>query len=221
MTTITFKHNTREAAEHQMFHLVAARAYDEFIESMMGGPSRSGNAKQGQIPPKPVPQDKKTTNAFPTAPLREHAINTCSTKLARFHYQLKSAKLNTKVQFMDLMRENGFEAEVLAVMTYRPGDLTYDTRDGLLAFLADGSPKLKLLFGQVLRTYYEKKAKLLVVEETPLYIKLYEDGLRAAWVYTELLYSKPTYKERQKLIDDFNNLASGLQILFLIVEVAS
>lgn len=210
MTTTTIKHNAREAQESQVFHLVAARAYEEFIESMTGPPSRSGKAKKAKIPEKPVPHDNKTSSAFPTAQLRDSPSSAAPRNWLAFTTNSSRPTLNTRVEFMDLMRAAGFGAEALAVMTYQQGDPIYDTRDGLLGFLTDGSPKLRLLFHQVHDTCYVKGRKLLVVEDVPICAKFYEDSLRAAWVHAEVLQSKLSHKERQKLIDDFNDPAVQL-----------
>ena len=43
----------------------------------------------------------------------------------------------------------GLGASFLAVMTYKSGDPQYETRDDLLAFLVDGSPKLRTLFSVI------------------------------------------------------------------------
>ena len=149
------------------------------------------------------------------------AIATCSTKLARLHYQFKNAGLNTKVDFMNSMRDKGLGAHFLALLTYEKGDPTYQTRDGLLAFLVDGSPKLRALFSVVHQTCYSEAGKLLVVEDVLLCAKFYEDALRAAWIHCETLHSHLQHKQRQDLINDFNNKKSTLQVLIIMVDVAS
>ena len=63
-------------------------------------------------PKVPGPMEKRGL-AFPVAALRELAIISCSTKLARFHYQLKNANLNTKVSFMNQLRDRGLGADSL------------------------------------------------------------------------------------------------------------
>lgn len=63
--------------------------------------------------------------------------------------------------------------------------------------------------------------KLLVVEDIPLCAKFYEGALRAAWIHCETLHSKLNYKQRQNLINDFNNKESTLQVLMIMVDVAS
>lgn len=91
---------------------------------------------------------------------------TCSTKLARLHYQLKNAGLNTNVDFMNQMRDKGLDADFLAVMTYEKEDPVYETRDDLIGFLYYGSPKLRVLLAVVHQTCYVENSKLLVVEAT-------------------------------------------------------
>ena len=191
------------------------RAYYDFLEQ---------HAPQADDAPPPTsqpgPQIKKP-KAFPVAPLRELAITSCSTKLARLHYQLKNAGLNSRVAFMNRLREKGLGADFLAVMTYEAGDPPYKSRDDLLRFLTHGSPKLRALFSMVNKICYGEKDKLLVVEDVPLNAKFYEDSLRAAWVHVEVLHSKLTHKQRQKLIDDFNDSKSSLQVLVVMNEVSS
>ena len=104
---------------------------------------------------------------YPVAALRELAIISCSTKLARHYYQLKAARLNTKEAFMNQLRDKGLGADLLAVVTYERGDPTYETRDGL-AFLTDGSPKLRLLFTTIYDVCFIEETKLLVTEDVPL-----------------------------------------------------
>lgn len=84
---------------------------------------------------------------------------------------------------MDQLREMWLGADYLAVMTYERGDSPYDTRDGLLAFLTDGSPKLRVLYSVVNQICYRENKKLLVTEDTPFCAKFYEDALKAAWVH--------------------------------------
>ena len=65
----------------------------------------------------PDPQPKSDV-AFPVAALREMAIISCSTKLAHLHYQLKSAGLGARMDFVQQLRDQGLAADFLAVMTY-------------------------------------------------------------------------------------------------------
>ncbi|KAL8725678.1 MAG: hypothetical protein Q9181_006325 [Wetmoreana brouardii] len=117
----------------------------------------------------------KKRKAFPVAALRELAIISCSTKLVRLHYQLKNAGLNTRVGFMNRLREHGLVSDYLAVMTYEESDRPYRTRDDLVAFLTHGSPKLRELYTLLYQTCFCEGRKLLVVEDIPFCAKLYED----------------------------------------------
>ena len=109
---------------------------------------------------------------FPVASLREMAITTCSNKLARLRYQLENAGLNTKIDFTHSMRQKGLEARFLALLTYDKGNPTYEKRDGLFAFLVDGSPKLQPPYSVLHQTCYNEAGKLLVDEGVPLLAKI-------------------------------------------------
>ena len=148
-------------------------------------------------------------------------IISCSTKLARLHYQLKNAELNTRVTFVNQLREKGLGAEWLAVMTYEHGDPAYKSREDLVRFLTDGSPKLRILYAATRRTCFVERSKLLVVEDLPLNAKFYEDSIRALWIHCETAHSKLTQSQRQKLFDAFNDSSSTLQVLIIMVDVAS
>ena len=134
---------------------------------------------------------------------------------------MKNAGLNTKVAFMNSMRDKGLGAEFLAVMTYEKGDNAYRTREDLLAFLSHGSPKLRVLFGAIYETCFVEGTKLLVVEDIPFCAKFYEDSCRAAWIHCEVLHSKLNQAQRQKLLDAFNDSDSSLNVLIIMIEVAS
>ena len=134
---------------------------------------------------------------------------------------MKNAGLNTKVSFMNSMRDKGLCANFLAVMTYERGDNAYKTREDLLGFLTHGSPKLRVLFGAIHETCFVGGSKLLVVEDVPFCAKFYEDCCRAAWIHCEVLHSKLNQAQRQKLLDDFNNSDSSLNVLIIMIEVAS
>ena len=101
----------------------------------------------------PGPPTSKPRRAFPVAALREMAMTSCSTNLARLHYQLKAAGLSTRVEFMNQLREKGLASEFLAVMTYEKGDHPYKNRSDLIAFLAHSSPKLRIAFSIVHQTF--------------------------------------------------------------------
>ena len=182
------------------------REFYEFVQKFLAGKTSD---TRGCLPSKAGPNKVARRGVpFPVASLREMAIATCSTKLARLHYQLKNAGLNTKVDFMQAMREKRLGAHFLTLMTYEkrdPVDPTYEKRDGLLAFLVDGSPNLRALHSVVHQTCYKEAGKLLVVEDVPLCAKFYEDALRAAWIHCETLHSKLHHKQCQNLINDFNN----------------
>ena len=60
-----------------------------------------------------------------------------------------------------------------------------------------------------------------MVEDIPLCTKFYEDGHRAAWIHCETLQSKFHHKQRQSLINDFNNKTSTLQVLIIMADVAA
>ena len=134
---------------------------------------------------------------------------------------MKNAGLNTKVAFMNSMRDKGLGADFLAVMTYERGDNAYRTREDLLGFLTHGSPKLRVLFGAIHETCFVEKTKLLVVEDVPFCAKFYEDSCRAAWIHCEVLHSKLNQSQRQKLLNDFNDSDSSLNVLIIMIEVAS
>ena len=135
------------------------------------------------------------------------------------NYQLKSFGLNTKVGFINLLREKGLPADFLAVMTYENGDPVYSARDGLIAFQAHDLPKLRILYSvayetcfQVQITYSRKCSDLRGVLDR---------SVRALWIGAEVLHSRPNHKHRQKLVDTFNDLASSLKVLIMMVDVAS
>ena len=70
------------------------------------------------------------------------------------------------------MRDKGLGAHFLALMTYEKGDPIYETRDGLLAFLVDGSSKLGAHFSVLHLTCYNEAGKLLVVGDIPFCAKI-------------------------------------------------
>ena len=150
------------------------RAYYDFLEQ------HASQADDASPPTsQPGPQIKKS-KVFSIASLRELAITSCSTKLARLHYQLKNADLNSRVVFMNRLREKGLSVDFLTMMTYEAGDLFYKSRDDLLRFLTHGNPKLRALFSMMNKICYDEKNKLLVVENVLLNVKFYENSLRAA-----------------------------------------
>ncbi len=128
-------------------------------------------------------------STFPVSALREMAIISCSTKPARLHYQMKNAGLNRRVAFMNDLRDRGLGANCLAVMTYQQGDAPYKTRDGLIAFLTEGSPKLRSLLSVVHTTCFLESRKIQVIDDITLNAKFYEDSLRAIWIHCEILHS--------------------------------
>ena len=61
----------------------------------------------------------KKPKAFPVAALREMAIISCSTKLARLHYQIKNADSNNRMPFINDLRDRGVGTNCFAVMAYQ------------------------------------------------------------------------------------------------------
>ena len=122
---------------------------------------------------------------------------------------------------MDQLQEKWLGADYLAVMTYERGDPSYETRDGLLAFLTDGSPQLRISYSIVRQVCYKENGKLLVTEDIPFCAKLYKDGLRAAWAHAEVLRSNLSHKQRKKLFEEFNDPDSSIKVLIMMYDVAS
>lgn len=132
---------------------------------------------------------------------------------------------STLVEDLDAFRGSEYGVDWFVQLVWRPGDIPITNRAELIRFLCYGSPKLRYILRQIrdhLLSGEENKNKLLILEDVPVTPWFYELALQELHIPAATLHSGiRDPRERQKLIDEFNDPDSPLRVLIIMYNISA
>ncbi|KAJ5181125.1 hypothetical protein N7491_000679 [Penicillium cf. griseofulvum] len=219
--TITFRTadmelSTEEKIVYQAFHAKAA-SKEYIVETAIERTANPG-------------QRVKSKFIAATRSLRKLAIANFSTTLAILNAKLELGDSNTHVATLNEWRQENIAAEWVYMVTKEDTDCAIHSADDLMKFLVHGSPRLRLIFQELLdRKVFEEvdknrfghHQKILIVDSCPLNAWYAEVVLRAALVDARTLHSALEPSERDTLVNKFNDPQSTLRVLITTYDIGS
>ncbi|KGO68052.1 Helicase, C-terminal [Penicillium expansum] len=220
-----------EQQEYETWHYVSAIDY----ANEAGSPQQ---ARKDEKKPKEVRLSNTTTiqevnrRRFGAGArhFRRLEIATCSTKLARFDAFCEKGSLSTKTEQIDNWRKAGARPEYFYRICKDETHLALKKAEQLLKFMASGSPRLRVIFQELLTWKILEPLnpgkwchhqKLLVVECLPATAWFIELALRALLVGVRTLHAGLSTSDRDTLIHKFNDPESDLKVLIMTYDVGS
>lgn len=193
--------------------------YSNYRDIMKKPRQRSGNRRENAPPPV-------------LGELRNMAIATASTKLARFNESMKKTlHTRTTVDTVQILRDNSVTADHFLTIADRGMPQLRDARPSRiqrLRSMVHGAPKLREVLKQI-ATYVLPPAgtdvnksrfqKLLITEEYPLIAWMWELVLNFLHIPTQVLHSSLSEAEREHVVSAFKEVPQNGDLSHLSVMI--